>query len=360
MFNVRIDGKEYRWFNGFSVELHYSSVASKFSFNALFEPDNAEHRRLFKPFSYKDVEVYYDNNLLVTGTILNISFSSQANKTLAKVEGYSKTGVLQDCNVSLSNYPLEMSNMSPREMFEKLAKPYNIDVLVNDNASEEMDDPIDGDRSIGVSESISQFMSKICIERGLILSHTQNGKIVVSKLDTKTDSVQKFDGTEPTVTMSLKTNGQKMFSNVGGINQGGLEASVQDLTENGVSGDIVDSYNGAENITDIEFVKSFRSRVNKVDSKPKDIKLDVRRKIGSLLKSAINLTINTDTIRFENGDVIRPNNVISVRNKELYLLNDTLFFIEKVSLKQGLVNDTATLSCVIPQVYNDDDLKDVF
>ena len=50
---LKVNGKTYDRFNDVSVTLNYDSVASAFSFAAYFNPDNTDHRTLFKPCSYR-------------------------------------------------------------------------------------------------------------------------------------------------------------------------------------------------------------------------------------------------------------------------------------------------------------------
>ena len=53
-----------------------------------------------------------------------------------------------------------------------------------------------------------------------------------------------------------------------------------------------------------------------------------------------------------NGAVIKPNQIITVRNPELYLYKKSNWFIESVQLDGDAEQTVATLTCVLPETYN--------
>ena len=100
---IRINNKKYFSFNNFSVQLNLDAVASSFSFIAKFDPDNADHKILFKPYSFPKIEVFKsDDTLLLTGVIVTHEFNSTAKPDLVKVSGYSTGGILEDVRVKTS------------------------------------------------------------------------------------------------------------------------------------------------------------------------------------------------------------------------------------------------------------------
>lgn len=352
MFSIKINGKSYKWFNGFTVDLNYNSVASKFSFNGLFESSNMEHRELFKPFSYNDIEIYYGKKLLITGTILNVVFTSKKDKTLAKVEGYSKTGVINDCNLPKDSFPLTISKSSSKDAIERVLKPFNLSVIIDESAIDLMNE-VEDEITVAIDESIATFIARLCLGKGLILTHNAFGQLVITKLSVPKGVVQRFDDTEPSISMVMKTNGQGMFSEVYSVKEQGF--SLEKVSE----GDFDSS--GAEDGILIPYVNATRPRTYmETTGNNKDLALSNRKKVGALIKKAVTLTISCDTIKFLNGEVFTPNEVISVKSNDIYLLKDTEFFIEKVALKQGDSNDSAILSCVLLTAYNEDDLIDIF
>jgi prophage tail gpP-like protein len=65
----------------------------------------------------------------------------------------------------------------------------------------------------------------------------------------------------------------------------------------------------------------------------------------------LKLTIVTD--RWEvNGKMLKPNNIISVTNPDIYLYKSADWFIESIDFVGDEKQTTATLHCVLPEVYN--------
>ena len=74
-FSLKIQGTTFRNFSNFKLSLQYNSIASVFSFDVVMDPDNPDHRKLFQPFTYRKVEVFADEVLMLTGVILNHEFA---------------------------------------------------------------------------------------------------------------------------------------------------------------------------------------------------------------------------------------------------------------------------------------------
>ena len=354
MFKIVIKGHTFEWFNGFSVQLDYNAVASKFSFNALFEPSNLLHRELFKPFSYNPIKVYYKDKLLLTGTILNMKYSSKAEQSLVNIEGYSKAGVLQDCNVHKKDYPIEWIDATTLFVIEKLITPFGLTVTVKGEAKEILNEE-EPKISIGESEKISSFIAKLCLDKGLVLSHDSYGNLVIEKTVTPKESVQLFSGQDPNISMGLSVNGQAMSSHIYMVKEQGMDfESLKNIDLQGV----YDSFGYAEYDDYDKFVESYRPITLKASTgKEKDLKAANRKKRGALLKKALKLSVSSERIEFLNGELITPNTVISVKNDDLFMFKETNFFIESVTVKQSLAGDNCTFTCVKPESYNEDDIK---
>lgn len=356
-FSIAINGTKFEWFNDFTVELNYSTVASKFSFMALFESANTEHRMLFKPFSYHDIEVYYAGNKILTGTILNQEFTTSSTKSLVKVEGYSKCGVLEDCNLPKEAYPLSFDGLTYIEAFEKVVSFFDIKITTEQEAKLELlkiADKIE----IGESETVADFITKICLDKGLIVTHNVSGEIVITKLKVENQPIQTFYDNEPTLSMKLAISGQSIYSKVYSLKEQGLD--VEAVSEFDIN-KTIDNFGGGSVEDLVSFVKRNRSITYKVQNgSVEDLPKSNRKKIGSMIKNAVKLTIEANTVLFNNGTIFRPNNVIKVKSKDCYLFKETEFFIDSVVLKQGISADTATLTCVSLMSYNEENVIDIF
>src|SRR6056297_1597370 len=95
---VKINGIFFEHFIVNSLDLGFDTVASTFNITVPFDPSNPSHRSLFRPFGYRSVFFYDDNDdLTLAGTAVNQSFVSNASVTEATLTGYSFSGILEDC-----------------------------------------------------------------------------------------------------------------------------------------------------------------------------------------------------------------------------------------------------------------------
>ena len=60
------------------------------------------------------------------------------------------------------------------------------------------------------------------------------------------------------------------------------------------------------------------------------------------------------------GFIIKPNNIITVQDPELYLFESSKWFIEAVTLTGDEKGNTAVLTCVLPQVYDNSKVVNIF
>jgi len=80
---IEISGKKIEFLSDIIINLSLDSIASTFSCRTRFNPENDDHKELFKPLSYQTVKIYSsDDKLMLTGTILNHAFESNKDLNL--------------------------------------------------------------------------------------------------------------------------------------------------------------------------------------------------------------------------------------------------------------------------------------
>jgi hypothetical protein len=135
--------------------------------------------------------------------------------------------------------------------------------------------------------------------------------------------------------MTMRFNGQKMHSDITVQKQAGIEGG-----------------NSGENTIVNPFVPFvYRPKVVKQNSGNDNDTLEAAKSIRSAEMKGIVLTIKTSMWEIE-GEVIKPNQIITVRNPELYLYKKSNWFIESVKLDGDEKQTIATLTCVLPETYN--------
>jgi prophage tail gpP-like protein len=335
-------------FNEVNVELKYDSVASTFSFQYRYDPNDTQLKLLNTPASYADCSIEYVNpetgakELLITGTILNHGFDDTPAVGLNGISGYSKTGVLEDCQIPVSLYPLQSDGKTLRQIVEKLIQPFGINLIISADVASRANSIIDVSTA-EPSDTIKSYLAKIANQKNILLSHDASGNLLLTK--SRTDATPKYNfGRQIPITSSvLKFDGQRMHSEITVIKQ-------------------ADSGGGNAGQSTIKnpYVTKFRPSV-KIQSSGDDNSTSFAAKSAladELL--AIQLDINVDTWTDNEGLIWRPNTIITIENTELMINKPTRFFIESVQFTGNEAQQIATLKCVVPEVHNTKEPKNIF
>lgn len=344
---IKIRGKLFDFFSNLKLTLKYASVGSTFSFDAFFDPENDEHRNLFKPYTYQRVEIIDENNnndRLLTGTMLNNSFNDSSVKSLVSVSGYSLPGVLEDCKIPIELYPLQSDGKSLKQITEALIKPFGINLvvssLVNVAANKDYEKT-----TASNNQTIKSYINELALQRNIILSHTDGGSLLFTRAKADLKPIARFVGGISGTKMSLSTSGQQMHSSI----------TLQKQAD-------LDNDNAGQAPIDNPFVNVFRPTTMEQSSGDDiDTEAAIKNVLSSELKSIV-LTIVTDRWTWEaDGKVMmKPNNIITVHNHDIHLYQFVRFFVESIAFSGDPGKETAVLTCVIPEVYTGEIPRNIF
>jgi prophage tail gpP-like protein len=354
--NDRIKLRNIKFFNDDKISLKYDSLASTFAFAMEFDPDNKEHAELACVSHIHECKLIYEHEdkseeLLITGFMLSQAFQDDAKSHLANISGYTKTGVLEDCDIPISIYPLESNGLTFREIVQKVIKPFGDPrkggfkfIVRSGKADSKFTEDQKVDRKIDKStapesKNIKEYLTELATQKNLVLSHTPEGNLLVTTANTGGKPLFEIDADRNPgvgyVSMSLVYNGQPMHSEITVIRQADIDGG-----------------NSAEYTIKNPLVPIvFRPRVVSLTSGD-DVTIEeaARNELGKELKAiTLNIVMDRATI---NKKFITPNNTIIVRNRKLFLYNKTKWFIEGVDFNGDAEKETVTLTCVLTYVYN--------
>lgn len=331
--NDRIRTRKVEFFNNFKLSLRYDSVASTFSFNFYMDPNNIEHKEMACIGHFHEAIVEHDGQRLLTGYILNEAFSDSKTKELAGFSGYSSPGVLEDCEVPLDS--LQWTGSSLREIAQKLIKPFGLRLVVDQEVSAKMDQRFD-ETTAKESQKIKDFLTELATQKNIIISHNDKGALLFTKAKTNQKPILNFeDGGVPFTKMSLQFPGQQMHSQITVVKQASSDGG------NAGEHTIKNPY--------VPFVH--RPRVIIQNSGDDNDTVQVAKNAVAAELKNFKLIIETD--RWEvDGKCIKPNSIISVKNPKVYLYKKSDWFVESVDYTGNNKELIATLTCVLPEVYN--------
>lgn len=343
--NVRIDHRlgviDVRYFNKFNMNLKYDSVGSSFAFEFYFDPTNQQHAEAFCVTHFHQAIVQHEGENLINGFIINQKFSLTPQKKLASVSGYSKPGVLENCQIPKSIYPLQTDGMTLFEIAQKLCAPFKIGVVNNTIKANQKIIQTEAKET----DTVKSYLAELAKQRGIIISHDVNGDLVLMEPNTDKEPIAIFDLTKKIngTSFDLEFNGQDIHSEITVMYQANSESG--DAGEYTIQNPFCPIVN--------------RPKVISITSGDGlTIEQAARQALGAELK---NITLNISISDWKiNGNIINPGNVIIVQSPDLFLYEKTNWFIEEVDFTGDQEKLECKLKCVPTYCYNTEDVKNFF
>lgn len=335
---LRINNSDFLYFNDITLSLTLDAVASGFSFTADFNPDNTKHKELFRPLAFNVVQFYSDDNeLMLTGPIVNHSHKSTAEPNLVTLSGYSKGGVLQDVNIPVSAYPLESINRSFKDIATRLLNLFDLKLVIDPSVVDDAN-AIYKKSVAEPGDDIAGYLSKLASQRNMVLGHDSEGDILVFRPNFNAPPKIKITP-ENSVDMGWSVNGQAMFSDVSVIRQ---------PTKDNPNSRLVDSVKNP-------LVKSFRPNTSVLSSgTTTDTNKAANNKLAAQL-DALKLSLT-----FQRKLDLVPGEVVEVENPEMFLYRPTKFVASTVTFKETENGYTTAITLVLPEAYTGGTPKDIF
>jgi prophage tail gpP-like protein len=331
MLEVRLNGQNFTYFNSFSLELELDSVASSFSLDLYFDPENPEHRKIFKPGGFAEVQVLYKQETLITGYVLNKKLVSTNSPELVSVNGYSKPGILEDTAIPVSAYPLQFSKQSLEDIAAKVLSEFPIEYEISPEVKADAAKKYDKVEA-NQTDSIKSFLAGLASQRGILLSNTPEGKLLFTRVGLG-PSVALLDGEGAATGFELSIDDQ------------GLHSDITVTGQQDVKGG-----NSRQSTVKNPFVSQKRYKIsNQSSGDTQDTKKAAENKRADELRS-IELSGNLDTWLISDK-VMRPGDIIRVREPRLLLSQAARFILTSVTLSGGVEPETATFKAVLPEVY---------
>lgn len=350
--NHRLGISKVDYFNSFTLNLRYDSIASTFGFQFYFDPKNKEHAELACVSHFHEAIVEHNGEVLVTGYILSQEFNSGSKKEMAQFGGYAKPGVLGDCTIPTTLYPLQTVGLSIKQICERLLAPFKLKVKVDDIAKKDsalgytVKQKADADAkttTADTSQKIADYLTEVCTQRNLILSHTKDGELLLTMANTDGEPLFHVEDGLIGTNIKLNFNGQGMHSHITVVKQASADGG-----------------NAGEYTVRNPYVPIVYRPITIQASTGDDVTIQ-EAALNELAKELKNIPLTITTDRWEiDGKIIRPNNTITVYSPENYIYKKTTFFIAEIAFTGDEKKTTAVLTCYLPEVFNGKMPKNIF
>ena len=302
------------------------------SFEAPFDSTVQGMRDTFRPFSYLDLEVTVGGTPLFKGTLVSVTPTIEPSARRVSVTGYATPGVMGDCTMPASAYPLEFNNQTLTEIATALAAPFGVTV----EADTDVGTPF-ARVSVSVGAVVLPFLADLAKQRGTVLRSTASGALLITKAIDVGAPVARFrQGAAPLMNVSPRFSPQKYFSHITGVVPAGFAYDgTQFTTKN----------------THIEgVVRPFTYEVT--DTADADAQTAVDAKLGRMFGSAVVYSVTVSTWRDELGGLWAPNTLVTLLAPDVMVYNEYTFLVRSVAFSRNGDATTATLELVPPGAFN--------
>lgn len=335
---IKINNKFFSEFNSIKLESSLDTVASVFSISCRFNPFNQFHKEIFKPLSFNTIEMFSDNDvLLFTGTSVNTSLKSQRDRELQVLNGYSKCGIIEDCTIPLSSYPLEKNKVSLKNICEIILKDFSIGFNIDQSVLKEMD--LIYSKTVATpTETVKSFLSKLAAQRNIIISHDSKGDLLFYRPNTS--GIPKTLITDKnSLNMSLNVRGQAMHSKINVLRQ---------PSKDNVSLSPVDTANNN--------LISINRPVTKILTSGTET--DTKKAADNILcKELKNIVVN---VNFDRIVDLQIGDIVEVINEEIYLYKNTKLIVSNVSISQDEKSENMSITLLLPESFTGEQPKNIF
>lgn len=377
---IYIDGRIAKDYTVNEIVFNYDSISDTFSLTRPFfehweknRKDNNETYLMFQPLRFYDVKITDDKgNLLLTGTLLNHRFSSNAESNQLSLSGYSKTGILSDCsNVqemlkksmevepesegilsatmdaisgndeeSKTGEGSDFSDISLLEFAKKLCAPFGIEVIYDEIVKDKVNEKYE-QTQIKDDETVAGCLSKLATLKNLVLRCNNKGQLLFTQIDTNKSAVMNFTPEDARIfDAELNVSGQGMHSII--YLTGSVPLEENEDSEEAKSGDTVSIKN--------PLITKYRPIVKKQSSEKGTLVDPVKAAFANELKG-ISISISCAGWDFIDSNLIRTGDLITLKCPDIYIYNSTKLVVTGITLKEDVNGKSQTLTCVLPESF---------
>ena len=324
---VVIDGLSFQFFTGYTLTSNIGTLDTVSISSPYF--DNDEYKKTFQPLKYKQAAIYYGKDLFFNGVLLAPSSEINPDSETLSLNFYPKCGILQDCSLPISNYPIEFNNLNLKQIAENLGKVYGIKIEFQGNPGSPFE-------KVGLSptETPLNFIIKLAKQRGFLVTNNVMGDLLIWRAKVSSPVAFLKEGELPFISCVPSFSPQKYYSHITGLTPEAEDKAAESYTwENPF------------------LVGVYRPTIIEIqDSEGTDLKKAVESFAGRMFaQNKYPLVLNTH--RDASGNFFKKNTFITCLAPKSNIYKETDFLIEKVSLSRSSDGSTAQIDQILPGAY---------
>jgi prophage tail gpP-like protein len=338
--SIVIDNKKFTGFTGYLLELSYDSFDT-FSFSAPYDTELKELQEIITPFAYKLCEVFYNDVLIFKGTLLTPDPELTDKSSEITLKGYPLCGVLNDCMVPPTNYPLQCMGINMKGIADSACDPYSIPVIFDGEVGANFTEV-----SIEPTDKILDFLSRLAKQRNLLFTNNEKGQLVFFNHKTEKAFVSFVEGELPLISIKPKFKAQDFFSHITGF--GKTDAEYPSLSYTFENKYLINKGIIRHNSLTIEDSETLS-----------DLENAVKAHAGRMFADCVSYELECENHVNENNEVFQKGMSVCVSAPSALITKETTFIARNVKLARTIEGKTATLTLVLPGAYTSE-IPEVF
>jgi prophage tail gpP-like protein len=329
--SILIDNKLFKFFISYHINFEIDTFDT-FTFSAPFDDSQEIYRESFRPFAYKQVSIYYGKDLIFTGVLLAPESSANADKKELTISGYSKPGILNDCMMPISSFPIELNNQNLYNIASLLCPTYGIQFEFQSAIGNPFEQV-----ALEIDKNTFSFLSDLAKKRELLISNDQYGKLIFWKSKTGSPVASFKEGEVPFISCKPSFNYQSFYSHITGVTSTtDAKSSAKYTYEN-------------KYLTKRGILRNYNCTI--ADIKDSEIKKAVIAQAGRMFGESASYELTVQGHRDKNGNLYKKNTLITLLSPGAMVYTESKFLIKSLSMTRGVDGDTSTMSLVLPGAY---------
>jgi len=303
------------------------------SFSAPFDPDSSAVRGAFRPFSYQAATVTVGGARLFTGTLISVEPELSESDRTVTAGCYSKPAVLNDCQASAADYPVEFEEQTLRAIAQKLAKPFGVNVVFE----AEEGAPFEPRVAIEPTETVFGFLVKLARAQNLVVASTAEGALRFWKsAGAGSPAASLQEGLAPLIKVTPTFSPQSYYSHITGIGPTLLGSVGKPLTTKNP-----------------HLTSPLRPHVfTAMDAEDAQLPAAVDAKIGRMFGNMASYSVDVASWRTPAGALWAPNTTVRVYAPGAMIYQPYSFLLRSVDFMRDAKSETARLHLVMPGAFS--------
>jgi prophage tail gpP-like protein len=302
-------------------------------FKTPFEPDRIEFRKIFRPFSFKPLQVLVDNEPFFTGTLVGLEPERTAEESSATISGYSLPAVIQECTAPGSSVPHSWEKIGLRAITEAILAPFKLGVAMMGDEGAKFEK-----LALKEGKKIYEFLVELAQQRGMVISNTKGGDLLYWRSVEPGNPVARIaEDVQALVKISAKFNAQEYYSEVTGFTPATRRKTGTQHTE--------------PNPWLRTVLRPLSFHLDDIDKG--DVVQATKAKLGRVFANMAAYSVeNIPTWRDPNGHLWEPNTTLKLLAPSAMCYHESELIIRNVTLTQSSKKWTSALDLVLPGAFS--------